>query len=101
MKVLPLISFLLLTACAPRNEHYTYLIAPQVSDEQIAELRTRDERVRVFTSADGSQRWLTSPTPVDQLGARVGALRNAPIDATASGEVFIGLIEGVVNGLRR
>jgi hypothetical protein len=91
-----------LTACTPRNERFTYLIAPAVSDEQLATLRARDARMRVFMSADGAQRFLTSPTPVDQLGARVSTLRNhQSVDGTAAGEVVIGLIEAVVDGLLR
>ncbi len=91
-----------LTACTPRNERFTYLIAPAVSDEQLAVLRARDPRMHVFMSADGAQRYLTSPTPVDQLGARVGTLHDRrTVDASAAGEIVVGIIENVVNGLLR
>jgi hypothetical protein len=91
----------LVCSCAARDERYTYLVDPGISDEQLATLRARDGRIAVRTSADGSQRWLTSPTPVDRLGARVGPLRNGASDVTEEGGVLIGLIEAIINGKAR
>ena len=91
-----------LTSCGSRNERYTYLVAPEVSDEQLGTLRARDTRMHVLTSADGSQRYLTSPTPVDQLGARVVPLsQRGSVDLPVSDQFLPGRIEGILNGLWR
>lgn len=102
MKILALILTLTLAACGTRNERYTYLVAPEVNDEQLSTLRARDARMRVFMSADGSKRYLTSPAPVSDLGAQVSPLRKGSQGLPpAADEVAVGLIEGIINGLVR
>jgi hypothetical protein len=98
---LPILA-LLLAACATRNERYTYLVDPQVGDEQLAALRARDPRISVRISADGSRRFLASARPVEDIGARVAPISGSATATTGDdGQLLIGIIQCLVDHANR